>query len=209
VLRAIEPGVTLVARASVRNNFDGDSLLNRVGGEADFGDERVLYAEIKDLAESKEFASVSMNCCTELPGTFGVDVRGNEWPVLRVFVAGRILSSSSRSVGKSNRTLISRTPLFDVEAFVVVRRRKREGDSGGFGAGTISSDGDGGIGIVGMEYSLGKAWPTKDADSLFVCRENNRDPIPPNKVARPPDTEIESFEETDDVGETPRIFDNS
>ena len=96
-----------------------------------------------------------------------------------------------------------------MEAFAVVRRRKREGDSGGSGAGTFPSGGDGGIGIVGMEYSLGNAWPTKDADSRFVCRENNRDPIPPNKVVRPPAKETESFEETDDVGETPRIFDNS
>ena len=70
--------MALVARASVRNNFEGDSRLNRVGVEAAFGDERVLYAEIKDFAESKESASVSMNCCTELPGTFGVDVRGYE-----------------------------------------------------------------------------------------------------------------------------------
>jgi len=209
VLWAIEAGVTLVARASVRNSFEGDSRLNRAGVAADFGDEGVLYAEIKDFAESKEFASASMNCCTELPGTFGVDVRGYEWPDLWCFAMGRRLSSPLLSGGKSNRTLISRTPVFDVESFVFGCRRKREGDSGRSGTGMLSSGGDGGMGIVGMEYSLGKAWPTKDADSRFVGRENNRDPIPPSKVARLPAAETESFDETDDAGETPRIFDNS
>jgi hypothetical protein len=65
------------------------------------------------------------------------------------------------------------------------------------------------MGIVGMEYSFGKAWPmAEEADSRFVCRGNSRAPAPPRRVCLPP-MEMESLEETEDVGETPRILDKS
>lgn len=67
--------------------------------------------------------------------------------------------SPESSSGRLNRTLISRSTPF-VGAF----RRKREGDSGGF------KSGDGGSGIVGIEYSLGKTW---EFDGVCLCREES------------------------------------
>jgi hypothetical protein len=75
--------------------------------------------------------------------------------------------------------------------------------------GMSSSDGEGGMGIVGMEYSFGNAWPTSDGDSRFVGRGNNRELTAPSNVGLAPATTAESFEETEDAGETPRILDSN
>jgi hypothetical protein len=66
------------------------------------------------------------------------------------------------------------------------------------------------MGIVGMEYSFGKAWPmAEEADSCLVCRGKSRAPPPPLSRVCLPLTGMESLEEMEDVGETPRILDNS
>jgi hypothetical protein len=63
------------------------------------------------------------------------------------------------------------------------------------------------MGKVGMEYSLGKAWPmAEEADSRFVWRGNRR--APDRRIGLPL-MEMESLESMESAGETPRILDNS
>jgi len=49
--------------------------------------------------------------------------------------------------------------------------RNRGGDSGGLKDSTGS--GEGGNGIVGIEYSFGKAYEVLEAEVFFLCREDN------------------------------------
>ena len=84
---------------------------------------------------------------------------------------------SSASSGILNRTLVSLAGLglVGVDSILLSFRRNRGGDSGGFKFSRIESfDGEGGRGIVGMEYSLGNAYDELD-DGSFRCRlESNR-----------------------------------
>jgi hypothetical protein len=87
---------------------------------------------------------------------FGVDVMGYDgcFESRCSFSGDRKISLLSSS-GRWNRTLVSR-PVFlvGVDSALWSLRRNRGGDSGGL---SISSSGDGGSGIVGIEYSLGNA----------------------------------------------------
>lgn len=115
-------------------------------------------------------------------------------------------SSESESEGILNRTLISLDFDGDESIFVLlaaVRLRNRGGDSGGL---RIGSGDNGGIGIVGMEYSLGNTYEDPE-EGCLLCRDANR--CGPNRVVRRGGGGGESFEEIDDEGETPLIFDNN
>jgi hypothetical protein len=124
----------LVTRDNVLSNFDGESVL----GVRNLG----VWAEVrKDFAESKDEASWSMEASSRAAS--GVDVLG--------FRGGE-----SPSEGKSNRTI--EDILFDGDG--EGRLLNRGGDSGFVGGGEtvcLLVEGDGGKGIVGIEYSFGKA----------------------------------------------------
>ena len=64
-------------------------------------------------------------------------------------------------------------------------------------------DGDGGSGIVGIEYSFGNAY---EVDGVFLCREDNN-PRATNVVPVGLPTDMESSEGDD--GGAPLIFDNN
>ena len=83
--------------------------------------------------------------------------------------------------------------------------RKRGGDSGGFKSeGLSSAEGSGGNGIVGIEYSLGKAYD--ETEGIFLCRAPLSNRLPSNVGRGGGD----SFEELMLLaGETPLIFDNN
>ena len=106
-----------------------------------------------------------------------------------------------------NRTLPSLGLCFvGVESTELVASRllKRGGDSSGLRE-DKSSVNSGGIGIVGIEYSLGNAYD--ELGGNFLCLDD--DDSPPNKLVFCTGADTDSPDSTDEAGETPLIFESN